>query len=307
MQIPIKRRRTAERAAAGIALLLMFGPPAAAQDAKPLILQEMSWTDVADYLKSSDMVIIPIGSTEQHGPHMPLGTDFYEATGMSEMISARTGVLVAPVLMAGYSVYHSGFPGSLSLKPETLEQVLFETAEMLIKYGFRRFMFFNYHGGNNTPQANVIHRINHNTPAVAVAIGVGSAIQRGGVSYAPFDNHAGIGETSLMLFFKPELVRMDRIEKPKMKLTPEMQQILELSKEHPDLMRIFSSLRAVPAETGKGGASHELSSNGIWTTGDPADATREIGEKDANRMVGHAVRFIQAWKKVNASRKTPVE
>ena len=55
---------------------------------KPLVLQEMSWQDVKDYLKSCDMVIIPTGSTEQHGPHLPLGTDFYEATEISKRISA---------------------------------------------------------------------------------------------------------------------------------------------------------------------------------------------------------------------------
>ncbi len=53
------------------------------EEAKPHILQEISWTDVEEYLESNDMVIIPLGSTEQHGPHLPLGTDFYEATGIA--------------------------------------------------------------------------------------------------------------------------------------------------------------------------------------------------------------------------------
>ena len=146
---------------------------------KALILQEMSWVDVKSYLQTMDMVIVPLGSTEQHGPHMPLGTDYYEALGTSKMISEKTGVIVAPVLWAGYSVYHSGFPGTLSLKPETMEQVLFETVEMLMTNGFGRFMFFNYHGGNNVVQQKVIHRINHTTEAIAMAIGHGSAIQTG--------------------------------------------------------------------------------------------------------------------------------
>ncbi len=129
-----------------VSIIFFFGTLLFAQEeGKPLILQEMSWTDVRDYLKTNDMVIIPIASTEQHGPHLPLGTDYYEATGISKLISARTGIMMAPVLLSGYSEYHSGFPGTLSLKPETMEQVLFETAEMLMRYGFRRFMFFNYH------------------------------------------------------------------------------------------------------------------------------------------------------------------
>lgn len=280
-------------------LLVNEGWAAAQPIGNPLVLQEMTWTDVRDYLKTNDMVIIPLGSTEQHGPHMPLGTDFYEALGMTKMISAQTGVMVAPVLFSGYSLYHSGFAGSLSLKPETMEQVLFETAEMLIAYGFRRIMFFNYHGGNRVVEQKVIHRINQTTPAIAVAIGAGGAMQRGGgKAPAPFDQHAGIGETSIMLYLRPDLVKMERAERPKITFTPKMQQLLRLGRKYPDLMLILGGLQAVPAETGKGGASHELSNNGIWTMGDPKKATKELGEESVNRIVNYAVKFIQEWMQV---------
>ncbi len=264
----------------------------------PLVLQEMSWVDVQEYLKTSDMVIIPIGATEQHGPHMPLGTDFYEATEMSKLISSRTGVLVAPVLLAGYSVYHSGFPGTLSLKPETMERVLFETAEMLMKYGFRRFMFFNYHGGNRIVESKVIHKINHTTEAIAVRIGIFASFQERGEEPAPLDYHAGIGETSIMLYLKPDLVKMERAQKPGMTLTTKILELQELGKENPGMMDVMGALMGVPVETKKGGASHELSSNGIWTLGDPKTATKERGEKNVNRMVENAVKFIKTWEKV---------
>ena len=272
----------------------------ARQEKKPLILQEMTWTDVREYLKESDMVIIPIGSTEQHGPHLPLGTDYYEAMGMSKLISAQTGVVVAPVLLAGYSEYHSGFPGSLSLKPETLEQVLFETAEMLMRYGFRRFMFFNYHGGNSVPQQKVIHRINHTTEAIAVAIGAGSSIQRGRYQDKDevADEHAGIGETSLMLYLKPELVKMERAESSEATYNARLQELWDLSQKYPDLGLVFNAMRGVPVETKKGGASHELYSNGIWSFSDPRKATKERGEKQVKGMVSYAVKFIETWKKV---------
>lgn len=263
---------------------------------KPLILQEMTWKEVKDYLKSSDMVIIPIGSTEQHGPHLPLGTDYYEATEISKMISAGTGVIVAPVLLAGYSVYHNGFPGTLSLKPETMELVLFETAEMLIKYGFRRLMFFNYHGGNNIVCSKIIHKINHSTGAIAVNIGIGAPYKWSHEDAAPFDYHAGIGETSIMLYLKPELVKMDKVEKPIMTFTEKMKELQDLSKKNPALASISSALQGVPVETRKGGASHEISNNGIWTLGDPKKATRERGEKIVKNMVKNAVTFISAWK-----------
>jgi len=277
--------------------IIISAPSLSAQSSgKALILQEMTWTDVRDYMKTSDMVIIPLGSTEQHGPHMPLGTDYYEALGVAKMISARTGVLIAPLLLMGYSEYHSGFQGTLSLKPETFEQVLFESTQMLMKYGFRRFMFFNYHGGNGIVQSRVIHRINHGTQAVAVAIGIGSPFAVESKEEAPFDWHAGIGETSLMLFLKPELVKMERAEKPKMRFTPEMEELKLLGEKDPALLAVWQSLFAVPVETRKGGASHELSSNGVWSMGDPRKATEEIGKREAEGMAARAVRFIETWK-----------
>ncbi|MFH1940782.1 MAG: creatininase family protein [bacterium] len=260
-----------------------------------LILQEITWTDVQKYLKTNDMVIIPLGSTEQHGPHLPLGTDCFEAVGISKIISERTGVLVAPVLWVGYSLYHSGFPGTLSLKPETMEEVLFQTVEMLMKYGFRRFMFFNYHGGNNIVQSSVIQRINHSTEAVAVAIGHGSSIQKSGEGEF-FDWHAGKSETSIMLYLRPELIKMERAEKPTIHFTPKTEELGKLAQKNPLLTPVWNSLLGVPVETKKGGSSRELSSNGIWSFSDPKSATREIGEKSVSGMVETAVRFIQAWK-----------
>jgi len=276
------------------AIFLFIAAFSSAQEVKPLFLQEMTWPDVGEYLKSSDMVIIPLGSTEQHGPHLPLGTDYYLATGALEKISARTGVVVAPILLVGYSEYHSGFPGTLSINPDTMVQVLFESAQMLLKYGFRRLMFYNSHGGNNIVQQKIIHKINQETEAMAVAIGYGGSIQVEDEEF--FDWHAGIEETSDMLFLKPGLVRMERAEKPEIHFTPRMQELLALSKTNPELLELWTSLFAAPVETKKGGASHELSSNGVWCLGDPKQATKERGEKDVLGQVERAVTFIEAWK-----------
>jgi creatinine amidohydrolase len=281
-------------------LLAFCSVPLLSSPGKPLILQEMTWTDVQEYLKANDMVIIPIGSTEQHGPHMPLGTDWLVAFDMAKMISARTGVMVAPVVLVGYSVYHSGFPGTLSLKPETLEQVFYETAEMLVKHGFKRLMFFNMHGGNVVPESAVIHRINQNLEAIAVAIGAGSAIQKG-VGQVPgvaFDEHAGVGETSIGLFLWPEIVHMDRAEKPEIHFSARLKELIALLKQYPQLAALTGALMAVPEETKKGGSSREITSNGIWSSGDPKTATRELGEKMVNQQVNNAVNFILAWKQI---------
>lgn len=264
-------------------------------ETEPLVLQEMSWVDVKEYLKSKDMVIIPLGSTEQHGPHLPLGADYFDALETSKMISKQTGVIVAPVLLVGYSVYHSGFPGTLSLKPETMEQVLFESVEMMIKYGFNRFLLFNAHGGNNIVQNNLVHRINHTTEAIAVTIGYGSPLWKE-EDEDFFDWHAGKAETSEMLYLMPQLVRMGRAEKPDIHFTPQMEQLKSLSEKNPDLLPVWEGLFGVPANIKKGGASHELSSNGIWSLNDPKSATKEIGRKSVEKTIKRAVKFIEAWK-----------
>jgi creatinine amidohydrolase len=281
-----------------LSIIIYFSYPlltATPFEKKALILQEMSWVDVQRYLKQDDMVIIPLGSTEQHGPHLPLGSDYFEAFEISKKISEQTGVLIAPILMVGYSRYHSGFPGTLSIEPETMEQVVFENVERLIQYGFRRFLFFNQHGGNNIVQKKLVHRINHTTEAIAIPIGVGSVFKAKAGNEDFFDWHAGKSETSMMLYLMPQLVRMERAEKPEIHFTSQMNKLRKLSEENPDLIHLWDELFGVPEEAKKGGASHQISSNGIWSLSDPKSATKKLGEQKVNWKVQRAVKFIEAW------------
>jgi creatinine amidohydrolase len=264
----------------------------------PLLLTEMTWVDVQSYLEINDMVIIPLGSIEQHGPHLPEGADILGAIELSERISARTNVLVAPILMVGYSEYHSGFPGTLSISPETMEQVVFECVESLIKHGFKKFLFFNAHGGNNIVQDNLIHRIGHTTGAIAISIGVGSPLwpPKGIENY---DWHAGKFETSLDLCLFPDLVQLDKAEKPIMYSTPELEELKSLSDNHPELKPIWESMLFLPEETGKGSATHQMTSNGVYSYNDPKDASVEYGQQFVDEIVNKAVDLIEAWKMAN--------
>ena len=263
----------------------------------PLLLTEMTWVDVKSYLEENDMAIIPLGSIEQHGKHLPTGTDYFAALELSKRISARTGVLVAPVLMVGYSEYHSGFPGTISISPETMEQVVFESIESLIKHGFKKFMFYNAHGGNNIVQEKLIHRVNSNTAAHATSIGVGSPLwPREGIDY--FDSHAGRFETSLDLCLFPDLVQFDKAEKPLIKFPEELEKMKSLAEEHPELYRIWEGSFFLPVESGKGTAVHEISSNGVISFSDPGDASTEYGQPYVDSIVSSATALIRAWKMV---------
>ncbi|MCX7679167.1 MAG: creatininase family protein [Spirochaetes bacterium] len=288
-------------------VLIICGHFAFANNApRPFILQEMTWVDVRDYLKKNDMVIIPLGSTEQHGPHLPLGADFYEALEIAKRISEKTGVIVAPLAFAGYSESHMGFPGTISVKTDTLEQYVFECVRSLIAHGFKKILFFNFHGGNNIVQANLIHRINHTTSATAIAIGIGGTIRKDVPADAYekfFDWHAGLGETSLLLFLTPELVRMERVENPTLqfRFTKEPQKMKELFEKNPGLAKVWEEQIGVPEQTGKGGASHEFSSNGIWSLNDVTKSNAELGKKRVDAMVQSIAEFIEEWKKSGSS------
>ena len=133
-------------------------------------LPHMSWKDIEEALVHTDIVIVPVGSIEQHGPHMPLGTDFYWALNMCLLIAQETDILVAPALMVGLAEYHMGFPGTMTLTPETFEAVLYESSLCLLRHGFKKILFLNGHGGNTDSMQHVIRKINQTTSASAVML-----------------------------------------------------------------------------------------------------------------------------------------
>ncbi len=110
-----------------------------------------TWTQIEDYLKSCQTLIIPVGSTEQHGPTGLMGTDFITAFEISKLVGQQAHRLVAPSLNYGMANHHLAFAGSASLNPSTYIQVIKDLVESWKMQGFKNFLFINGHGGNIAP------------------------------------------------------------------------------------------------------------------------------------------------------------
>lgn len=113
-----------------------------------MLLHLMTWPEVEAYLQDSQGIIIPIGSTEQHGPTGLIGTDAICAEEIAQGVGEEVGAIVGPTINVGMALHHTAFPGSLSLKPTTLILVIRDYISSLAKVGFQRFFFINGHGGN---------------------------------------------------------------------------------------------------------------------------------------------------------------
>ena len=182
-------------------------------DKNKVQLAEMTWQECQVALQDTDLVIIPVGAQEQHGPHLPLGTDSIHAVMAAEQAALECEVLVAPLVPVGISANHLDFAGTMTLQPQTLIQLLVEYCQSLISHGFRRFVFFNGHGGNRATldvAVQTLQRLFSGT--IFCHVFAGSLKVKGHHCLEDhFRYHADEGETSRMIYKAPDLVHMDRV------------------------------------------------------------------------------------------------
>ena len=268
-------------------------------------LPHMSWTEVEDLRTRTDMVILPVGSLEQHGPHLPIGTDFLNGMERAKLVAQRTDVLVAPILFVGNAAYHLGFPGTVTLPAETIQQVYFEAARSLMRHGFKRFLILNAHGGNRVISQYIADRINHETEGIAVELGAAAAPFREETRSEPasgdpvFDRHGGVGETSSSLYLIPDLVDLSQARAATLTMPEHLERMVpEVVAGDPTALRVFLAENLKAEETGKGTSAREITDTGVWSVRDLEESSVERGRREAEAFVDAAVAFIERWKEL---------
>ena len=183
----------------------------------PLILADLSWPEFDEVRDRVEVVLIPVGSNEQHGPNLALRMDITGATRFCERASAMAGpkLMVAPSMPWGVSHHHMNFPGTITLTSATFIQTLVEVVASLQQHGMKRFMFVNGHGGNIAPLGDAIVRINEELEPAFVGSGIYLYFADQGI-----DERFGIGgvighacemETSAAMVLAPEIVKTDAL------------------------------------------------------------------------------------------------
>jgi mycofactocin system creatininase family protein len=221
-------------------------------------LGDLTWPEAAARAEAGAVLAVPLGATEQHGPHLPLSTDADLAVELTRRLaSVRTDVVVAPAIAYGSSGEHAGFAGTLSIGQDALELLLVELGRSAHDT-FARVLFVSAHGGNAMPMTRAARRLREESRDVLVWM-----------PRWPGDAHAGRPETAMQLAIDPGRVHMDRAE--------------------PGDTRPIAELMPLLRERGVAA----VSPNGVL--GDPAGASPEEGRALLDGLAEDLVRTVDAW------------
>jgi len=248
---------------------------------KRVLWAQMRRGEIAEARDKDAVVVLPVGSIEQHGAHLPVGTDSLRvdaiAVRAAEMID-EFPVLVAPLFNYGISPYHMVFPGTITLSVETLCRAVQEICRCIWQHGFRHILILNGHGGNSGSLENAVIQLS----AENIIVGWGKASQASREDLQDIFKgeikrivHAGEGETSEILYLHPESVDMSLAVKD---------QSLRMPRDCAHDLGVWFSFAWIsgPDDTG--------------LYGDPTLASAETGKKLLEIQAGKVAKFIRAFK-----------
>jgi creatinine amidohydrolase len=251
-------------------------------------LHELTSDDVEAYLKRHDTILVPIGATETHGPHLPMGTDTFEAIDYSEGIARAAGVLCTPPIWFGDSPHHMGRPGTISIRSQTLIELLKDVYRSLIHHGFRCIITFNGHRLANLPVIQIASKqAKEEHPDVLFACF--DPLQIAADAHKRIRTRPGVGvhacefETSHMLFKHPDLVHRDKFA-PSRGTYIDSRLVPEDHFQPGDRVMWITTWR------------DQLAVAPFGHHGDPTEASVEKGQALWDAVVANGVEFIEAMR-----------
>lgn len=251
-----------------------------------MLLEGMSWPEVKGAKLAGKIVILPLGSFEQHGPHLPFTTDTDIVTAIARALERkRPGkLLLLPTLWAGHSTHHLAFPGTLSASQMPYIQLLVELCGCVAGMGARKVFLLNGHGGNDVPARAALRELKGAFPKVRFVFASYWSLAAEAIKAVRESGPGGIGhacelETSLMLHLHPDRVEMSRGRRD--------------GPKHADVYRRVDMQHARPAYFVE--EFHEMSESGV--IGDPRLATAAKGKRFFEGIVAGVLAFVEAFSK----------
>jgi creatinine amidohydrolase/Fe(II)-dependent formamide hydrolase-like protein len=244
------------------------------------LLAQMTWPEASKRFKSVDVALLPVGAIEQHGPHLPLDADAFDAEYLAREVAkacSEPTPIVLPLIPYGVSYHHEDFSGTISVNPETLSRLVYDIGMSVARHGARKLVIINGHGGNSPALHFAAQMINRDAHIfTCVDTGETSDPDIYAMAETPNDVHAGEIETSTTLAVRPEVVRL----KVAKKFVPRFS----------STYLNFTSKRSVTWYT----HTAKISPSGVL--GDPTKATAEKGRRMWEKMITNLVEFVEHLK-----------
>ncbi|WP_254529448.1 creatininase family protein [Natrinema gelatinilyticum] len=178
-----------------------------------MYLGNEAWPDLETYFETESLALVPLGSTEQHGPHLPEATDHLIAEAFAREAADRTGYLCTPTINVGVSGHHRQFHGTMWVEPPAFRRYMESLTRNLTSHGIDRVIFVNAHGGNVSHLREVGARLRQDEIAYAIEWMWDESIPDLVDSlFAQNGPHGGPKETAMIQYLEPELVHNDRLE-----------------------------------------------------------------------------------------------
>ena len=262
---------------------------------------DLTFVDIKEYLTQKDLIIVPMASLEQHGPHLPLYTDTVTAVEMSRRVSELIGVLHTPPIWMVYSPQHMHEPGNgrgtITMRSTTMLAIMYDVARSLIHHGFNRIIFMNGHGSNVKIVDPVLRKLRYETgalisfvkPYMERYVGILEGLMENPPEETP-GWHASELETAQDLAWNEKLVRMDRAEHTKAHIPAFLPPTFAKKDGMPDVEFEGYNYFNFPMD------HHEFIESGV--IGNPLRATKEKGEESFSRLSNYVARGILELMKV---------